>query len=76
MGVTFFAGMLGNMLATHMSRLLNKRYALVSAIAHGMLAFLLLFLAMTGRVSFAVIFFWLLYLTLGLTTFSTGHLAQ
>ena len=67
MGVTFFAGMLGNMLATHMSRLLNKRYALVSAIAHGMLALLLLFLALSDRVSFAVIFLWLLYLTLGLT---------
>ena len=67
MGVTFFAGMLGNVLATHLSRLLKKRYALVSEIAHGMLALLLLFLALSDRVTFAVIFFWLLYLTLGLT---------
>ena len=62
-GGSFGVGVLGNLLATRLARLMGKRHALVAAIfqvAQG-LAFMLL--ALSGRFLLAAAVFWLTYLT-------------
>ncbi len=65
MGGNFIVGMVGNMLATPLSRLLNNRYGLVCAIFQGLQGVMLLLLASQATIPLAVLFFWLLYFNLG-----------
>jgi MFS family permease len=65
MGGNFLVGMVGNMLATWFSKLLNKRYAIVAAIFQGLWGVFLLLLTMQTLPFPAVIFFWLAYLGMG-----------
>jgi MFS family permease len=65
MGGNFLVGMAGNMLATPLSRLLNKRYGLVCAIFQGLWGVAIILLAWQTRVPFAVFFFWLAYMSMG-----------
>lgn len=66
MGGNFLVGMVGNLLATLLSRLLNKRYGLVCAIFQGVWGMMIIVLALQTRVPLAVLFFWLAYLNLGI----------
>jgi MFS family permease len=65
MAGNFLLGMVGNMLATPLSRLLQKRYALVAAIFQGLRGLFLVGLALQTAVVPAVAFFWLVYLGMG-----------
>jgi MFS family permease len=65
MGGNFLFGMLGNMLATPLTRLLNKRYALVGAIFQGTWGAAIFLLALQSGVLSAVTFFWLTYMSMG-----------
>jgi MFS family permease len=65
MGGNFLFGMLGNLLATPLTRLLKKRYALVSAIAQGAWGATIIILGLQTSMIPAAIIFWLSYLNLG-----------
>jgi len=66
MGGSFLAGMLGNWLATPLSRRLNGRYALVCTIFQGAWGLAILLLALQGLPLPAAGFFWLAYLNMGI----------
>lgn len=65
MGGNFLIGMAGNLLATPLSRLLRKRYALAAAIFQGSGGAFLILLAWQTSTPAAVLLFWLVYLNLG-----------
>lgn len=65
MGGNFMFGMLGNMLATGMTKLLNKRHALTAAIFQGLSGLMLFWLAFQTLPIPAALVFWLVYLSLG-----------
>ena len=65
MGGNFLVGMAGNMLATPLSRWLNKRYGLVCAMFQGLWGIAIVLLAWQTRILFAVFFFWLAYMGMG-----------
>jgi MFS family permease len=65
MGGNFLMGMGGNMLATPLSRWLNKRYGLVCAMFQGLWGVAVIVLAWQTRIPFAIFFFWLAYLGMG-----------
>jgi predicted MFS family arabinose efflux permease len=65
MAGSFLAGMVGNVLATPLSRLFKQRYALVAALVRGLQGLLMVGLAWQTAVPGFVIFFWLMYLNLG-----------
>ena len=62
---SFLAGMGGNMLATPLSRWLGGRYALVAALVRGLQGLFLALLAMQTAVPGFAVFFWLVYLNMG-----------
>lgn len=66
MGGNFIVGMVGNLLATPLSRLLNRRYGLVCAIFQGVRGLTLIALAWQTRTSPAAVIFWLVYLNMGI----------
>lgn len=66
MGGNFLVGMAGNMLATPLSRLLNRRYGLVCAIFQGVRGLTLIALACQTQTPPAVLLFWLVYLNMGI----------
>lgn len=66
MAGNFLVGMVANMLSVPLSRWLNHRYALVSAITRGLQGGSLLLLAAQDGVLGATIFFWLVYLNMGM----------
>ncbi len=63
---SFGIGMVGNMVATPLSRRLRQRYALVAAIAQGLFGLSLLILAGQTAVPLAALFFWFTYFNMGL----------
>jgi len=65
MGGNYLVGMLGNMLATPLSRLLRKRYGLVCAVFQGVRGLILIALALQTNTTAALILFWLVYLNMG-----------
>ncbi len=65
MGGNFLVGMAGNLLATPLSRLLNKRYGLVCAIFQGAWGMAIVLLAWQSIPLAAVSLFWLAYLNMG-----------
>ncbi len=65
MGGNFLVGMMGNMIVTPVSRALNKRYGLVTAIFQGMRGIILIGLALQSNLPLAVLLFWLVYLNMG-----------
>lgn len=65
MGGCFLAGMVGNLLSTPLSRLLNKRYGLVSAAFQGGWGIAILLLALQAVPVSAVLIFWLAYVSMG-----------
>jgi MFS family permease len=65
MGGNFLVGMLGNMIATPVSKALGKRYGLVAAIFQGLRGIILIGLAMQSNLPLAVLLFWLVYLNMG-----------
>jgi predicted MFS family arabinose efflux permease len=64
MGGNFLFGMLGNMLATPLSRLLKKRYALASAIFQGTWGAAVFLLALQTSPLPATALFWLAYVNM------------
>jgi len=65
MGGNFLIGMVGNLLATPLSRRLNKRYGLVCAIFQGTWGIAIVLLALQSVPLAAVAFFWLAYMNMG-----------
>lgn len=65
MGGNFLVGMVGNLLATPLSRLFKKRYGLVCAVFQGVRGLVLIGLALQASVPMAVLLFWLVYLNMG-----------
>jgi MFS family permease len=65
MGGSFLAGIVGNQLATPVSRLLNKRYGLVCIIFQGAWGIAIIFLAWQTTPALAVLLFWLAYINMG-----------
>jgi MFS family permease len=66
MGGNFIVGMAGNLLATPLSRLLNRRYGLVCALFQGLRGLTLIALAWQTRTLPAAVLFWLVYLNMGI----------
>jgi len=66
MGGNFLVGMVGNLLATPVSRFLNKRYGLVCAIFQGLGGGAIVLLALQTGLPLAVLFFWLTYINMGI----------
>jgi MFS family permease len=66
MGGNFLVGMVGNLLATPLSRLLNKRYGLVCAIFQGAWGVAIVLLALQTTSATAVLLFWLAYMNMGI----------
>jgi DHA1 family quinolone resistance protein-like MFS transporter len=64
MGGNFLAGMVGNQLATPLSRWLHERYGLVCAIFQGLRGVLLIALACQVQALPATLAFWLVYLNM------------
>ncbi len=62
----FLMGLLGNLLATRVSGLFHKRYALVGALMQGLMGLALVGLAFQGAVVPAFAFFYVAYLAIGL----------
>jgi len=62
---SFLAGMGGNLLVTPLSRWLNGRYALVSALVRGLQGVCLAALAMQTAVPGFALLFWLVYFNMG-----------
>jgi MFS transporter, DHA1 family, quinolone resistance protein len=67
MGGNFLVGMVGNMLATWFSKILNKRYAIVAGIFQAIWGIMLIFLAIQVSPFPATILFWLTYMSMGVT---------
>jgi DHA1 family quinolone resistance protein-like MFS transporter len=65
MGGNFLVGMVGNLLATPLSRLLNKRYGLVCAIFQGAWGMAIVLLALQSIPLAALSLFWLAYMNMG-----------
>ncbi len=65
MGGNFLIGMLGNMIATPISKVLGKRYAFVAAIFQGLRGIVLIGLTFQTNLPLGVLFFWLVYLNIG-----------
>ena len=65
MAGSFFAGVVGNILATPLSQRLGKRYALVAALSRGLQGLFLIVLAVQTAVPFFIVIFWLVYLNMG-----------
>ena len=65
MGGNFLVGMLGNLLATPISRYLKKRYGLVCAVFQGAWGIAIILLAMQVYPAPAALFFWLAYMNMG-----------
>ncbi|HEX7001845.1 MAG TPA: MFS transporter [Trueperaceae bacterium] len=63
LGGSFGVGILGNVVATQLSRAVGKRHALVSAIFQVAQGTAFVFLALSGRFLLATGLFWLTYLT-------------
>ncbi|HZW98484.1 MAG TPA: MFS transporter [Trueperaceae bacterium] len=63
LGGSFGVGILGNVVATQLSRAVGKRHALVSAIFQVAQGAAFVFLALSGRFLLATGLFWLTYLT-------------
>lgn len=66
MGGNFIIGMAGNLLATPLSRLLNRRYGLICALFQGVRGLTLIALAWQTRTLPAAALFWLVYLNMGI----------
>ena len=64
MGGNFLVGMLGNLLATPVSKMLGKRYGVVAAIFQGLRGVVLIGLALVTNLPIAVGLFWLVYLNM------------
>ncbi|MEZ4517227.1 MAG: MFS transporter [Chloroflexota bacterium] len=64
----FLVGMAGNLLAAPLSRKLNQRYGLVSALARVLQGVFMIFLAASSALVPAAAFYWLVFLTAGLGT--------
>ena len=65
---SFGAGMLGNLASIPLSRLFSERYARVAALMQGLGGLTLVFLALQTRALPAALLFWLVYLTLGVSS--------
>ena len=65
MGGNFLVGMLGNLLATPISRYLKKRFALVCVVFQGVWGIAIILLALQVYPVPAALFFWLAYLNMG-----------
>ena len=65
---SFGAGMLGNLASTPLCRFLGGRYALVSALTQALGGAAFVALALQTRSVPAVLLFWLVYLTLGISS--------
>ena len=65
MGGNFLVGMAGNLLATPLSQLLNKRHGLVCAIFQGFWGVAIILLAWQSTPLAAVSLFWLAYMNMG-----------
>jgi MFS transporter, DHA1 family, quinolone resistance protein len=65
MGGNFLIGMLGNMIATPVSKALGKRYGLAAAIFQGIRGIVLIGLALQSNLPVAILLFWLVYLNMG-----------
>jgi len=65
MGGNFLVGMLGNLLATPISRYLKKRFGLVCAVFQGAWGIAIILLAMQVYPVPAALIFWLAYLNMG-----------
>lgn len=65
MGGNFLVGMVGNALVTPISKALRKRYGLVSAIFQGLKGVCIIILALQSNLPIAVMFFWMIYLNMG-----------
>lgn len=66
MAGNFILAMVGNLLATPLSRLLRHRYALMAAVFQGLQGAMLVGLALQATTWPAVALFWLVYLNLGI----------
>ena len=64
---SFGVGMLGNLASIPLCRLFSERYARVAALMQGLGGLALVFLALQTRALPAVLLFWLVYLTLGVS---------
>ncbi len=62
---SFLVGMVGNLVSTPLSRRVSNRYALVAAITRGLQGICLILLALQTAVSLFALFFWLVYLNMG-----------
>ena len=65
MAGSFFAGVVGNIIATPLSQKLGKRYALVAALSRGLQGLFLIVLAVQTAVPLFIVIFWLVYLNMG-----------
>ena len=65
MAGSFLVGMVGNLVSTPLSRLVGNRYALVAAITRGLQGICLILLALQTAVPLFALFFWLVYLNMG-----------
>ncbi len=74
MGGNFLVGMLGNLLASPVSRLLNKRYGLVCAIFQGIWGLAIILLAWQTTPLWAVLLFWFVYMNMGVVNSPHGTL--
>lgn len=66
MGGTFLVGMIGNMLATFLTRIMKKRYALVAMIGQIIKGGTLIILALLVHPIVAIFTFWMTYFATGL----------
>ena len=64
---SFGVGMLGNLASIPLCRLFSERYARVAALMQGLGGLTLIFLALQTRALPAVLLFWAVYLTLGIS---------
>jgi DHA1 family quinolone resistance protein-like MFS transporter len=65
MAGSFFAGVVGNVISTPLSRMLGKRYGLLAALARGLQGLFLILLALQTAVPLFILLFWLVYLNMG-----------
>jgi hypothetical protein len=66
MGGNFIVGMLGNLMATWLSKLFKRRYGLLSAVIQALRGIFLLLLALQASTIPAMLLFWLTYLNMGI----------
>ncbi len=66
MGGNFLVGMLGNLLATPVSKYLKKRFGLVCAVFQGAWGIAIILLAMQVHPGPTAFFFWLAYMNMGI----------